>query len=109
MIAFERGEFYWIFNFHPTQSYPDFRVGVTSPGKYVIVLDTDSAEFGGHSRVQKDTAFFTDPKPWDDRPNSMLVRHPPSLACEHCLPLTPLGMPQIYAPCRAALVLQRVE
>jgi 1,4-alpha-glucan branching enzyme len=87
MIAFERGEFYWIFNFHPHQSYPDFRVGVTHPGKYEIVLDTDSAEFGGHTRLQKDVSFFTEPKPWDDRPNSMLI----------------------YSPCRAALVLRRVQ
>jgi len=75
VVIFERGALYWVFNFHAHQSYPDFRVGVTHPGKYKIVLDTDSAEFGGHSRVQKDTTFFTDPTPWDDRPHSMLV-HP---------------------------------
>jgi len=85
VVIFERGALYWVFNFHAHQSYPDFRVGVTHPGKYKIVLDTDSAEFGGHSRVQKDTTFFTDPTPWDDRPHSMLM----------------------YAPCRAALVLMR--
>lgn len=81
LITFERGEFYWIFNFHTSQSYPDYRVGVTRPGKYEIVLDTDAAEFGGHSRMQKDAAFFTEPKAWDDRPNSMLVRADPSLLC----------------------------
>ncbi len=78
LITFERGEFYWIFNFHPTKSFPDYRVGVTHPGKYEIMLDTDAAEYGGHSRMQAGVSFFTEPKAWDDRPNSMLVRAPPS-------------------------------
>lgn len=87
LITFERGEFYWIFNFHPTKSFPDYRVGVTHPGKYEIMLDTDAAEYGGHSRMQAGVSFFTEPKAWDDRPNSMLI----------------------YAPCRAALVLKRAQ
>jgi 1,4-alpha-glucan branching enzyme len=77
LITFERGEFYWIFNFHPTKSFPDYRVGVTHPGKYEIMLDTDAAEYGGHSRMQAGVSFFTEPKAWDDRPNSMLVRASP--------------------------------
>ena len=79
LITFERGEFYWIFNFHPTKSFPDYRVGVTHPGKYEIMLDTDAAEYGGHSRMQAGVSFFTEPKAWDDRPNSMLVRASPHL------------------------------
>lgn len=34
VIAFERAGLLFIFNFHPYQSYTDYRVGVEIPGKY---------------------------------------------------------------------------
>lgn len=34
VIAFERAGLIFIFNFHPYQSYVDYRVGVETPGKY---------------------------------------------------------------------------
>ena len=37
----------------------DYRVGVEEPGEYKIVLCSDDAQFGGHSRVDHGTHFFT--------------------------------------------------
>lgn len=34
VIAYERANLLFIFNFHPSQSYTDYRVGVEKPGKY---------------------------------------------------------------------------
>ncbi|KAF4799281.1 1,4-alpha-glucan-branching enzyme [Turdus rufiventris] len=34
VIAFERAGLIFIFNFHPYQSYVDYRVGIETPGKY---------------------------------------------------------------------------
>lgn len=34
VIAFERAGLLFIFNFHPYESYVDYRVGVEVPGKY---------------------------------------------------------------------------
>lgn len=34
VIAFERADLLFIFNFHPHESYVDYRVGVEVPGKY---------------------------------------------------------------------------
>lgn len=34
VIAYERANLLFIFNFHPSQSYTDYRVGVETPGKY---------------------------------------------------------------------------
>ncbi|MXQ82054.1 hypothetical protein E5288_WYG012488 [Bos mutus] len=34
IIAFERASLLFIFNFHPSKSYTDYRVGTTLPGKY---------------------------------------------------------------------------
>ena len=45
VIVFERAGLLWIFNFHPTKSYPDYRVGVEiQAGTYRVVLNTDSKD-----------------------------------------------------------------
>ncbi|KAL6251544.1 alpha-1,4-glucan branching enzyme [Rhinocladiella similis] len=83
VLVFERAGLLWIFNFHPTMSYTDYRVGVEVPGVYRIVLDTDDTQFGGLGRNAKETRFFTTDMPWNDRKN----------------------FTQVYIPTRTALVL----
>ena len=82
VLVFERAGLLWVFNFHPTNSFTDYRVGVEKAGTYRIVLDTDDPAFGGFGRNQKDTRFFTNDLPWNNRSN--------------CL--------QVYIPTRTALV-----
>merc|ERR1719244_761098 len=48
IIVFERGNCVFCFNFHPTQSVADYKIGVEVEGEYRIVLDTDWKELGGH-------------------------------------------------------------
>lgn len=36
MIVFERGSLLWVFNFHSTKSFADYRVGVSIAGKYPL-------------------------------------------------------------------------
>ena len=88
VIVFERAGLLWIFNFHPSQSYTDYRVGVEHAGTYQIVLDTDDPAFGGFGRNIKGTRFFTTPFEWNGRKNfaqvylptrSAIVSHIPSL------------------------------
>ena len=45
VVAFMRGEFLFVFNFHPTISFTDY--GIPVKGKFRIVLDTDDPVFGG--------------------------------------------------------------
>lgn len=105
MIVFDRGTsggpLVFIFNFHPTASFPGYRIGVPCPGEYVpptdptrsrcfphamsftvcvrvvcrwvVVLDSDWAEFGGHNRVDRSTTFTSQDLPWNNRPNSLQV------------------------------------
>ncbi|KIW13779.1 1,4-alpha-glucan-branching enzyme [Exophiala spinifera] len=82
VLVFERAGLLWIFNFHPTRSYTDYRVGVEVPGVYRIVLDTDDPQFGGLGRNAKETRFFTTDMPWNNRKN----------------------FTQVYIPTRTALV-----
>lgn len=61
VVVFERGNkgLLWIFNFHSNKSFSDYSVGCNLSGKYKIVLDTDSVEFGGQGRLDHSTEFFT--------------------------------------------------
>eukprot|EP00127_Corallochytrium_limacisporum_P006304 Clim_evm15s225 gene=Clim_evmTU15s225 len=84
VIVFERGNLLWLFNFHPSNSYPHYRVGTWWKGKYTVALCSDDSQFDGHGRVHHDTEFWSQDHPFNDRPNSL----------------------QIYLPNRTAIVLQ---
>lgn len=92
VCVFERNGLLFIFNFNPTQSFPDYKVGVETPGEYQIVLNSDIEEFGGFNRINDETetgklTFHTNPERWNDRSNALFV----------------------YIPSRTALVLQLKE
>ncbi|KAK4190278.1 alpha-glucan branching enzyme [Podospora australis] len=55
VIVFERAGLVFVFNFHPTQSFTDYRVGIEIAGTYRVVLDSDTKEHGGFSRVDDNT------------------------------------------------------
>lgn len=76
VIVFERAGLLWIFNFHPSQSFADYRVGVEQSGTYQITLDTDDQAFGGLGRNAHGTRFFTTPFAWNGRQNFIQVYIP---------------------------------
>jgi 1,4-alpha-glucan branching enzyme len=52
VIAYQRGELLFVFNFHPSTSYPDY--GIYCKGaKYKLLLSSDRREFGGFDRVEE--------------------------------------------------------
>jgi hypothetical protein len=73
MIVFERAGLLFIFNFHPTQSYTDYRVGVEEPGEYHIALSSDENQYGGFDNIARDTKYFTTPMEWNGRKNWLHV------------------------------------
>ena len=85
VIAFEKGDLLFVFNFHPTKSYEHYRIGTKWPEEHAIVLDTDQPEFGGHNRLEYGRTnwfpFIRDD--WRGRPNYV----------------------QLYLPARTATVL----
>eukprot|EP00771_Trimastix_marina_P004125 gnl/Trimastix_PCT/862.p1 GENE.gnl/Trimastix_PCT/862~~gnl/Trimastix_PCT/862.p1 ORF type:complete len:689 (-),score=167.60 gnl/Trimastix_PCT/862:67-2133(-) len=85
ILAFERAGLVCVFNFHPTQSFTSYRIGVSQPGSYRVVLDTDQAEHGGHTRIDASVLHHSQPYAHDGREHSV----------------------QLYLPCRTALVLAR--
>lgn len=82
VIVFERAGLVFVFNFHPSQSFADYRIGIEVSGTYRIVLNTDSKEAGGFNRVDENTRFFTTPMEWNGRKN----------------------WTQVYIPCRTSMV-----
>ena len=57
VVAFMRGEFLFVFNFHPTQSFTDY--GIPVKGKFKIILDTDDPEFGGFNMIDRNSVYLS--------------------------------------------------
>nr|XP_023024879.1 1,4-alpha-glucan-branching enzyme [Leptinotarsa decemlineata] len=76
IIAFERAGLLFVFNFHPTKSFADYRVGIEVPGEYQIVLSSDDKIFGGFDRINKSVTFFTHPEEFAGRRNYIQVYIP---------------------------------
>ncbi|XP_043814777.1 1,4-alpha-glucan-branching enzyme 1, chloroplastic/amyloplastic isoform X2 [Manihot esculenta] len=85
IIVFERGNLVFVFNFHWTNSYSDYRVGCFKSGKYKIVLDSDDGLFGGFNRLSHDAEHFTFDGWYDNRPRSFMVYAPSRTAVVYAL------------------------
>uniref|UniRef100_A0A182KAN4 1,4-alpha-glucan branching enzyme n=1 Tax=Anopheles christyi TaxID=43041 RepID=A0A182KAN4_9DIPT len=83
VIAFERNNLLFLFNFHCSKSFTDYRIGVELAGKYRVVLSSDDSEFGGFNRIDKNVEHQTFPEGWAGRKNYI----------------------QLYLPCRTACIL----
>jgi 1,4-alpha-glucan branching enzyme len=60
VIAFERADLLFIFNFHHNRSYSDYHIEAP-PGKYRMILDSDDPKYGGHGRLKSNQYHFTIP------------------------------------------------
>jgi 1,4-alpha-glucan branching enzyme len=58
IIIFKRANLIFAFNFHPTQSFTDYRFDAP-PGKYRLLLDCDASKYGGYGRLQPSEEHFT--------------------------------------------------
>jgi 1,4-alpha-glucan branching enzyme len=85
ILAFMRGRLVFIFNFHPSESRVDLPV-MTPPGRYSLVLDTDSLLFGGQGRIAPGQTFDAAPE---------------IVGSEQVHRI------RVYLPCRTAMVLER--
>lgn len=87
VLIYERGEYIFVFNFNPVNSYTDYGF-LTKRGEYIVVLNTDSVNFGGQGInddtvkhiTLKDKLYEKDKKEWL----------------------------KLYIPARSALVLKRI-
>ncbi|GAB4407945.1 MAG: alpha-amylase family glycosyl hydrolase [Bacteroidia bacterium] len=61
VIVFERGGLVFAFNFHTHHAIPSYRFWVPQAGSYRILLDSDSAAYGGHGRIDDSLTYATIP------------------------------------------------
>ena len=80
VIIFEKNEAVFLFNFHHTNSIPNYKFKVPKKGKYQVALNSDNKKFGGHDRIDESLVFET----FEENGNVML---------------------QVYLPNRTAFVL----
>ncbi|CAN8073955.1 unnamed protein product [Agarophyton chilense] len=86
VIAVEKGDrLLFVFNFHHSQSYSDYRIGTYWGGRYKLVLDSDGNNTGGHGRVHWDVVHNTRTEQWHNRPYYLQI-YTPARTCQvyHC-------------------------
>jgi 1,4-alpha-glucan branching enzyme len=83
VLIFKRGVLWFVFNFHPVQSFDNYRFPAEA-GKYVTLLDSDDPSFDGFGRIDNTVPHFT-------------------LYDNGCHFL------QLYIPCRTAMVLKKMD
>jgi len=76
VLVYERAGLLFVFNFHPSKSYADYRVGVEEAGEYKICLSSDEGRFGGFDNIALDSKFLTTPMEWNGRKNWLQVYIP---------------------------------
>ena len=59
-IAYSHKGLYFVFNWSPENSCPDYRVEVPWAGKYTVELSTDESRFGGFDRQVKGQEHFSE-------------------------------------------------
>jgi len=59
VIIFERNNLLFLFNFHPSNSIPDYRMPSLGKGEYKVLMSTDEERFGGHNRVNMHVTHHT--------------------------------------------------
>ncbi len=76
MLIFYRGPLVFAFNFHPTQSYTDYRFGVPRRCDYRVVLNTDDPAFGGFGSVAAGQEYPMQDEPFHGRDQSVQIYIP---------------------------------
>lgn len=61
IIAYHRGPYLFVFNFHPAKSFTDYGIPLGA-GKYRIVLNTDNGRYGGYDRPDEELTYYTLPE-----------------------------------------------
>lgn len=76
LIACRRGPIVFVFNFHPAQSYTDYRIGVPEPSDYKVILNTDDFWYGGHGNVPTGQVYPRQDYPLHNRDHSIQLYIP---------------------------------
>lgn len=88
VLAFERGDLLFVFNFSPSTSFTDYGF-LAREGSYQVVLNTDDTAFGGNGLNDDSIVHHTN--------------YDPLMEKEH------KGWLKLYLPARTAMVLSKIQ
>ncbi|MBE6538025.1 MAG: 1,4-alpha-glucan-branching enzyme [Ruminococcaceae bacterium] len=63
IIIYNKGDYVFVFNFHPEKSFDGYFVPVPKEGKYKVVLSSDDGTFGGQGRVDATVKYNAESTP----------------------------------------------
>jgi 1,4-alpha-glucan branching enzyme len=75
VIVFEKNDLLFAFNFHPTKSFVDYRIGTKFNANHKIILSTDNKKFGGLERVDESISHFAQDFKHNGRDYSIQVHY----------------------------------
>jgi 1,4-alpha-glucan branching enzyme len=87
VIVARRGPLVFAFNFHPTKSYSDYRIGVPTPVDHRVVLNSDDYWFSGHGIVQTGQVYPVQTVGWQGR-NQSIQAYLPSRTAQVLAPMS---------------------
>jgi 1,4-alpha-glucan branching enzyme len=88
VLAFQRKDLIFVFNFNPTQSFAGYGILTPKPGEYKVVLNTDNPAFGGFGLIDESQNHFTQPDPLYKKEKKEWLK--------------------LYLPARTGIVLQKI-
>lgn len=88
VLAYQRKDMIFVFNFNPVKSFPDYGF-LVSPGTYGVVLNTDAIQYGGNGLSDDSVKHFTLPDPLYKKEKKEWLK--------------------LYIPARTALVLKHTK
>lgn len=88
ILAYMRADLLFVFNFSPDKSFADYGF-LTPPGKYKVLLNTDSVKYGGNGLSDDSIEHFTSFDPLYKSENK--------------------GWLKLYIPARSAVVLKKIN
>ena len=63
VLAYERIQLTFVFNFLPTASFSGYFIPVSKEGVYQVILSTDDSIYGGQDRISKTYEYHTEKLP----------------------------------------------
>jgi 1,4-alpha-glucan branching enzyme len=87
VLAYQRGNLIFIYNFNGDQSYVDYGI-LADKGTYKIILNTDNSKYGGYNLVDESIEHITLSKPVHESGKEWLM---------------------LYLPARSALILKKTN
>ena len=87
VLAFQRKDLIFVFNFNPDKSFTGYGILTSKPGEYKIVFNTDNPTFGGFGLIDESQNHLTQPDPLYKKEKKEWLK--------------------LYLPARTAIVLQK--